>query len=93
VGAFHLGRLSFAHAFDECLREGESLRRALDAHQRRRGQFPESLAELGQPVPGQRWLRPGLMNYQRTASGYELSFGDVFAAHRANQNDRFLAHQ
>ena len=91
--AYFSGLQSFGRAFDECLARGEEVRALLSRYQARSGQYPESLDELGVPVPCGRLTRPTLLVYERTESGYAIRFGDWLVEHSATESEAFMAHK
>jgi len=77
AAGWHLGGREIDAAFSECASRGEEVRRALEIHRRQYGGYPDSLMGLvGFEIPGQRILRPGLMQYTRTDDGYLLWYQD-----------------
>jgi hypothetical protein len=91
--ALFLGWLSFTRAFGECIEKGEEVRVLLSEHQKKKGQFPESLSQLqGFGLCG-RVLRPTLLEYKKTGNGYELSFKDWLVEYKANESEPFMAHK
>jgi hypothetical protein len=81
-------------AFNDCVERGEDVRTALALFRGEHGHYPAHLAELrGIRIPGRRWLRPNLLNYRTTASGYDLWFGDWLVTFTASEGQAFLAHK
>lgn len=76
AGALFLGWLSFTAAFGECVEKGEEVRVLLSQYQKKEGRYPERLSQLeGFRLCG-RILRPTVLEYEKTKSGYVLSFKD-----------------
>lgn len=85
-GISELGR-----AFEQCVERGETVREALDGHRTLTGEYPESLAQLADvPIPGQRLLRPDLMDYNRIEGGYRLTFADAVVTMSATDDRGFF---
>ena len=93
LGAFFAGRSNYEHAFKQCMEHGESLRQDLAHYKHQHGHYPAELDEVHTAVPGELLLRPGLMYYQRTANGYELSFRDWLMSYSASESKPFEAHK
>jgi hypothetical protein len=78
-------------AFAECSRRGEDVRRGLAAQYLDNGGYPGRLDELRHvQIPGQRLLRPGLLEYHRTEGGYVLSYRDTFVEITATHERGFF---
>jgi hypothetical protein len=79
-------------AYAECAQRGEEVRQALSLYEDMHGTYPASLSELhGVAIPGQRLLRPGLLEYERTKGGYELSFRDTVVRSTATATRPFFS--
>lgn len=87
--SFLAGQQSVQAAFNRCLDEGAQVRAALAAYRLKHPGYPPALAALGGPLPCKPYLHASLLHYQRTPSGYELWFGDVFVTHRATELQEF----
>ena len=93
AGALFLGWLSFTSAFGECVEKGEEVRVLLSQYQKKEGRYPERLSQLeGFRLCG-RILRPTVLEYEKTKSGYVLSFKDWLVEHKATESDPFMAHK
>ena len=91
AAGWHLGGRELDTALDDCARNGETVRVALDEHRESVGEYPDSLAELeGVEIPGSRLLRGDLLQYSRTAGGYVLWYRDG-ADHFAATQDHQMA--
>ena len=55
------------------------------------GQYPDSLADLGSALPGNRLLRPNILVYERRGDGYVLHFGDWLVRHSATDENGWFA--
>jgi hypothetical protein len=92
-GAYLLGNNSFGNAYNACVSDGESVRSALQSYYQAHQAYPASLSELNIKLPGERLLRPTLMNYSLTSLGYKLSFADLMVEFIATQSQPFQAHK
>jgi len=91
AAGWYLAGLEIDGAFTECSQQGEDVRRELEVHHRDNGGYPEQLDELRHVrIPGQRMLRPGLLEYHRTGEGYVLSYRDTFVEITATQDRGFF---
>jgi hypothetical protein len=84
-GGFLTGDWSSARAFNSCVDRREELRAALSGFKSRTGRYPDSLVELGIPLPGGRLLRPTILFYERRGDGYVLAFSDWLVSHSATE--------
>jgi hypothetical protein len=91
AAAYYAGLRSFSHAFNECVRDGESVRVLLADRRRESGRYPDDLSALSARLPGRRLLRPTLLDYERTPAGYTLRFRDFLVEHRATESSSFFA--
>ncbi len=79
-------------AYAQCAERGEQVRQALSLYQDMHGSYPATLSELrGVEIPGHRLLRPGLLEYERTNGGYELSFRDTMVRNTATATRPFFS--
>jgi hypothetical protein len=86
-----LGLVELDRAFAACVERGEELRTALEEHREREGRYPEYLDELAPfAVPGNRLLRPGLMQYESSSETYTLRFADATVYMTATQDRGFF---
>lgn len=88
---WQVGHASHTRAFTACLDEGDLLRPRLDVFRRQHGHFPAELEELPGPLPCPLITRASLLDYQRSDSGYRLSFGDALVSHVASESEAFAA--
>lgn len=93
AAGFFAGSLSFSHAYNECVERGEEVRVQLSDYHRKTGRYPDRLAQLEVSGPGGRILRPTVLQYERTAGGYVLSFRDRLVEHTATESEPFMAHK
>ncbi len=91
VGSWVAGTHEASVAFNECVAECEAVRDRLDQYRATSGAYPESLAELGPPLPGARILRGPLLDYSRRGAGYVLEFGDWMVTHTASDSEPCFA--
>lgn len=64
-------------ALDDCGRNADTVRVALEDYRERTGSYPESLAQLGrETLPGARLLRGTVLQYSRSRDGYVLWYQD-----------------
>jgi len=91
--ALFLGWISFTDAFRECVEKGEEVRAQLREYHQKEGQFPERLSQLKGFQLCDRILRPTLLEYEKTKSGYVLSFHDWLVEHKATESEPFMAHK
>jgi hypothetical protein len=87
------GSREASYAFNDCVQNGELARDALLNYRSKHGNFPPTLAELADPVPGKLLFPPHTLNYQRTADGYILSFSDWLVRHEATESSEFTANK
>lgn len=80
-------------AFNDCVQHGETVRIELAKYQSRHGRYPESLDHLGMRLPGKLVFPPHLFRYERTSSGYQLSFSDFMIIHAATESEEFIGHK
>ena len=83
VSGFWVGDRIALRAFNSCVDHGDEIRSALELFKVRTGHYPDSLAELGQELPGERLLRRSILIYRRQGAGYVLSFADWLTEHTA----------
>ncbi len=86
ASGFWLGDQIATRAFNSCVNHGDEVRSALEVFKLRSGHYPDSLAELGQALPGDRWLRRNILFYRRQGAGYVLSFTDWLVEHTATDS-------
>jgi hypothetical protein len=96
--AYMLGQNSATRAFNSCISNGEEVRTALQAYYQKHKAYPNTLSDLNSKLPCDIDLRPIFLNtsvldYERTALGYKLYFGDSFASHTATESQPFEAHK
>lgn len=92
-GGWYLAGREIDAAYAECAQRGEEVRQALKTYHDVHHAYPESLSELrGVEIPGERILRPGLLDYSRTGKGYVLSFGDTLVRNTATDQQPFFYH-
>jgi hypothetical protein len=89
--AFHLGSNSFYNAFNECLNKAEDVRIVLSNYKNKHGEYPEKLKDLNVKIPGLRIMRGSLLQYERTNSGYKISFEDWLIERSATEASPFTA--
>jgi hypothetical protein len=91
----HLWAASLAqHAFNECVVRGEDVRSALARFRHQHECYPERLTDLSETsIPGRRYLRPNLLQYRPTPSGYDAWFGDWLVTFSASEQHGFGAHK
>ena len=93
AAALFLGGLSFTQAFGECVEKGEEVRSLLHQYQKKEGRFPERLTQLEAFRLCGRILRPTVLDYEKTESGYVLSFKDWLVEYKATESEPFMAHK
>lgn len=78
-------------AMADCTGRGDEVRAELDRYHGSRGSYPDELGALtlGR-LPGERLLRPGLLDYERIAEGYRLECSDGFIRARADERRGFF---
>jgi hypothetical protein len=90
-----IGRWSFTHAYNECVKYKEFIRSDLRNFKSTYGYYPKTLEELNcldsAMIPGQRILRPNIMKYEKKGDGYRLEFKDAMVTHEATNERGFLA--
>lgn len=91
IGFFGIGERSFYLAYNSCIEKGEQVRVALNKYQKSNLEYPDNLNLLEIDIPCSRILSGTLMQYEKTESGYILSFSDWLVIHRANQDETFNA--
>jgi hypothetical protein len=90
----YAGNQSARSAYNECVREGELVRKALSGFYKEHQFYPEDLDSLGmEKVPGGRVLRESVLWYVTSKSGYDLSFSDWLVSHEATESSPFKAHK
>lgn len=86
IVAYLLGGVFARGAFQECERNADDVRRLLAEFFREHGEFPADLSQLPMSrMPGERLLRGSVLCYRQTEQGYELSYSDWAAEHRATE--------
>lgn len=80
-------------AFNACIDTGGDVRRLLGAYQQKNRQFPERLDQLDGAVPCGLLSGRSLLVYEKTKTGYVLSFGDWLVTHRATESEPFSANK
>lgn len=93
IAGHQIGNHRAYAAFSACYESGEAIRQALADHKARTGSYPDQLSQLPGPLPGGRILRPSLLEYQRTATGYQISFRDWLVSHSATEAQPFTPHK
>ena len=93
VAAFYMGDISFSRAYSSCLKNGEQVRTYLSNYKTKHGKYPEVLDKLDVALPCSRCLRGTILEYEGTASTYELSFKDWLVEHSATDKESFIAHK
>ena len=89
VGLFVGDRVG-RRAWNECVLEGELVRTALSEFYRETGGYPEELPSLGlRRIPGGRFLRGGILDYDSTGEGYSLRYGDWLVSFVATESTPF----
>ena len=78
-------------AFNQCVTDGQRVREALGRYRSEHHQFPERLSELSMHLPGRLLFPPHLLRYERTGTGYRLSFSDWLVTYQASDQEAFLA--
>ena len=91
VGSWIAGASEASIAFNDCVAQCEALRGRLDEYRSTKGAYPDSLADLGSPLPGGRMLRGSLLEYSRRGTGYVFEFGDWLVTHRATDSEPCFA--
>jgi hypothetical protein len=91
VAGYFFGMQQAQAAFNDGVVSGELMRVVLLDYRSRHGVFPEELDELDDSPVRKRLLRGSVMDYRRTESGYELSFGDWMISHHATESLPFHA--
>ena len=90
----YAGNQSARSAYNECVQEGELVRKALYAYYEEHNSYPEDLDSLSmEKLPGRRILRGNVLWYKASASGYVLSFSDWLVSHEATESSSFMAHK
>lgn len=88
----NIGIASHNDAYNECVQKGEEVRTQLSEFYRTNQQYPEQLNQITsnacKPI-----LHASILKYQKTATGYLLSFDDGFVEHRASELAEFMAHK
>ncbi len=92
-GAYLLGNHNFGKAYNDCISQGESVRAALQGYYQAHQAYPPALSALDIKLPGERLLRPNLMQYRLTSKGYKLSFDDLMVQFIATESQPFEAHK
>jgi hypothetical protein len=90
---YFFGLQSFDYAFTECEQRGEEVRVLLKEYYGKENNYPARLSQLDGSIPCRRFTRPTLLDYERTTSGYVLSFRDWLVEHTATESDSFMAHK
>jgi len=93
AAAFYMGDLSFYRAYNTCIEEAEQIRIALSDFKTKNGKFPAVLADLNMPLPCSRYLRGTILEYESTASNYQIWFKDWLVEHSATDKEPFLANK
>jgi len=87
------GLQSFDYAFTECEKRGEEVGVLLKEYYGKENKYPTRLSQLDGSIPCRRFTRPTLLDYERTTSGYVLSFRDWLVEHTATESEPFMAHK
>jgi len=80
-------------AFNECETHGERVREALARYRDKHHEFPARLSDLSMHLPGELIFPPHFLKYERTSTGYTLSFSDWLVTHEASDQRAFLANK
>lgn len=93
AATFFFGSQSFGRAFNECVERSEDVRILLKNYYEKTNQYPEYLNELKHPIPCGRITRSTVLEYERSKTGYVLTFRDWLVEHTATESDAFMAHK
>ena len=88
----YLGEYSASRAFNDCAKNAENLRVALDVYHDNYGRYPKTISELP-TLPCRRFIRGSLLDYNLTEKGYSLEFSDWLITFSASESDPFIAHK
>jgi len=92
IGFWFVGTLVFNKVFNGCVDRGEEVRTSISKYFADNGRYPESLSDLKvKSLPGKLLLRPNLIEYRRTPSGYSLEFSDWLVIFSATDKEPFKA--
>ena len=86
-----LGSGYASSAFNECVSQGEVVRKELARYKAQTGRYPDDLSELEMDLPGKRLLRGSILEYRRTDKGYVIQFQDWLITHVADESSEFYA--
>ena len=88
-----IGANSYQYAYNECVQKGEEVRAQLSEFHKINQQYPEQLNQIASFNACKPILHTSILNYQKTATGYLLSFSDGFVEHRATESEALMAHK
>jgi hypothetical protein len=78
-------------AYNDCVERSEIIRQNIVDFQKQNGRFPDDLSEIKIALCGRRILRPPLLDYRKTESGFELVFSDWLMSWVGTEVDPMLA--
>jgi len=87
---YSVGLREQERAVTEVSNRAEELRRALEVYHDTWSEYPDELSDLDVAVPGKRILRGDLLDYERTLTGYRMTFEDGFGRYEADHRHGFL---
>lgn len=89
-GGWHVGSRHASDAFNDAVRNGESVRKMLDSYKQRTGEYPRSISDLDGPVSGEFLIFWSVWDYESDGSGYTLQVGDWMVTHKATHRSGFV---
>ena len=92
--SFFIGQKERSVAFDDCVKNGEYLRKSLSEYYDVHNSYPKHLSELKiNDVPGKLFLKVNICEYSPKKDSYKLEFSDWLITHSATEGEQFMGHK
>ncbi len=85
-----IGQKISQSAYNNCVKNGDQIRKILNEFHKNTGQYPLDLAELNDiDIPGDRFFRENIIEYTSDGKSYSMIFGDWLVVHEATDKSEF----
>jgi hypothetical protein len=92
--SFFIGQEERSVAFDDCVKNGEYLRKSLSEYYDAHGSYPKNLSDLKiNDIPGKLFLKINICEYSSKKDSYKLGFSDWLITHSATESEEFMGHK
>lgn len=93
ISVWILGAKERSHAINDCVERCVNVQRELEAYRAKHGHYPAGLGEMNTCLPGRMLLPPQIVEYRRTAEGYDLWIADGMMSYQGTQAIEFFVHK